>query len=127
MRSVLCWAIYGLIPQSGGLVTRPGEPVPISLIWTLITVAVFAGWGVMILYLSVLWRDKLDGLFVLLAHMIEEIFVGKKNFGGSYGDDLVERGRNLLSFRNQNGGDMKEWKEGHVAELGVAGGTSEKV
>lgn len=83
MRSVLTWAIYGFIPDSGGLARRLSEwddnPPEKSFFWTMITAATYALWGLLLVYLSVLWRDRLDGKFVKIAQAAEEIMVGKRS------------------------------------------------
>jgi hypothetical protein len=83
MRSVLAWVIYGFIPESGGLARRLSDwddPAPQkSLFWTMITAFTYASWGLLLVYLSVLWRDKLDGHFVKIAAMAEEIMLGKRS------------------------------------------------
>jgi peptidoglycan/LPS O-acetylase OafA/YrhL len=81
MRSVLVWVIYGVIPDSGGLVRRPmdfGEyPVEKSAFWTIVTGVSMLAWFGLLVYVSVLWRDQLDGSFVALAKWSEEVMLGK--------------------------------------------------
>jgi hypothetical protein len=84
MRSVLATIIYGIIPASGGLATRPPtegeEPVPISLFWTAVTAFVYPTWLAFVLFLSVQWRDRLDGKFVAFSQYVEALLLGKKSF-----------------------------------------------
>jgi hypothetical protein len=86
MRSVLTWVIYGFIPNSGGLVGRLSDyeddaPAK-SPFWTMVTAAAFVTWGTLLVYLSTLWRDKLDVLFVKCSQLVEELMLGKKSFTG---------------------------------------------
>jgi hypothetical protein len=82
MRSVLVWVVYGLIPESGGFVSRlsdyEGETVPKSIFWTIVTIVAIGLWFVLLTVLSTLWRDKLDGHFVTFAQYGEEAMMGKK-------------------------------------------------
>jgi hypothetical protein len=84
MRSVLATIVYGIIPASGGLATRPQiegeEPVPISLFWTAVTAFVYPTWLALVLFLSVQWRDRLDGKFVAFSQYVEALLLGKKSF-----------------------------------------------
>jgi hypothetical protein len=88
MRSLLVWVIYAVIPESGGLVRRPidfsGEPVEKSLMWTLVTALAMLSWLGLLVYLSVLWRDRLDGHFMAMARWGEEAMLGKKSLLGLF-------------------------------------------
>jgi peptidoglycan/LPS O-acetylase OafA/YrhL len=81
MRSVLVWVIYGIIPESDGIVARlsdfEGTRPPISLLWSFVVVCTFASWLALVIYLSKLWRDKLDGQFVKLSSWMEDLMLGK--------------------------------------------------
>jgi hypothetical protein len=81
MRSVLVWVIYGLIPESDGIVARrsdfEGTRPPISMFWSLIVIMTFTSWLGLVIYLSTLWRDKLDGWFVWFSGWMEDLMVGK--------------------------------------------------
>lgn len=82
MRSVLVWVIYGVIPESGGLVRRASElegvSVEKSILWTIITAVVMVLWLGLVILLSALWRDRLDGLFVKFSKWAEEVMCGAK-------------------------------------------------
>ena len=84
MRSVLATIIYGIIPASGGLATRPttegDEPIPVSFFWTTVTAFVYPTWLAFVLFLSVQWRDRLDGKFVAFSQYVEALLLGKKTF-----------------------------------------------
>jgi len=86
MRSILTRIIYQWIPDSGGFVTRQtdywDEPVPKSPFWTAITIFIFPLWLVFVAFLSVLWRDKLDGHFIRLSSWAEEVALGKVSVVG---------------------------------------------
>jgi len=86
MRSLLAWVIYGLIPNSGGLVWRPdhdGEGAPEkSIVWTIVTGLVCISWLGLVMYLSTVWRDRLDPLFIAFAQFAEEVMLGKKTLFG---------------------------------------------
>ena len=83
MRSILAWVVYGFIPRSAGLVWRPdaggnaGAPAK-SFMWAIITWLVFGLWLILLMYLSTLWRDRLDGSFIAFAQFAEEVMLGKK-------------------------------------------------
>ena len=85
MRSVLVWIIYGLIPDSGGIVRRMSDYGPQeghegkSLFWSMVTVVAIGGWFALLTVLSVLWRDRLDGYFLKFSVWGEEIMLGKKD------------------------------------------------
>ena len=83
MRSVLTWAVYGFIPESGGLARRLSEwdenPPAKSAFWTMITAVTYGAWGLLLVYLSVLWRDKLDGHFVKISSVAEDVMLGKRS------------------------------------------------
>jgi len=100
MRSVLTWIIYGFIPDSGGLARRESDwdadPPEKSAFWTLITALSYVTWGLLLMYLSTLWRDKLDGHFVKIAQMAEEVMLGKRSPFTS----LVQRRSSEKTFSN---------------------------
>ena len=88
MRSVLVWIIYGLIPDSGGIVRRlsdygytsDGDTEFVegkSVFWSLVTLVAMAGWFGLLTFLSVLWKDRLDGYFLRFAQWGEEIMLGR--------------------------------------------------
>ena len=91
-RSILAWVIFGLIPKSGGLVHIPGDrdgvPIEQSIVWAIVTVLVFFFWLVLLMYLSVLWRDRLDQSFIAFAQWAEEVMLGKKVLLSSNGRSL---------------------------------------
>lgn len=91
-RSILAWVIFGLIPKSGGLVHIPGDrdgvPIEQSIVWAIVTVLVFLFWLVLLMYLSVLWRDRLDQSFIAFAQWAEEVMLGKKVLLSSNGRSL---------------------------------------
>ena len=85
MRSVLVWVIYGLIPDSGGIVRRLsdyGSETEIdsekSIFWSFITVVAMGLWFCLLTVLSVLWKDKLDGYFMRFSQWGEEIMLEGK-------------------------------------------------
>jgi len=116
LRSILCWVIYGFIPDSGGLVTRPSDynesPVPESLFWKIITVLVFPTWLAMVIYLSTLWRDHLDGYFVKFSQFIEEIIVGKKTLFESKGTFLSAEGLKIGMSNGHQNLDIESMEKG---------------
>jgi len=70
MRSLLAWVIYGgLIPQSA-------ETWFIRYI--LQTIA-FSAWLGLLVYLSKLWRDRLDVWCIWFAQWAEEVLLGKQD------------------------------------------------
>jgi len=88
MRSVLVWVIYGLIPDSGGIVRRLSDygytsdgdtefEAGKSVFWSLVTLVAMAGWFGLLTVLSVLWKDRLDGYFLRFAQWGEEIMLGR--------------------------------------------------
>ena len=82
MRSVLVWVIYGLIPDSGGIVRRMNDYGPnseTSIFWSVVTVVAMGLWFALLTVLSVLWRDKLDGYFLKFSQCGEEVMLGKKD------------------------------------------------
>jgi hypothetical protein len=82
MRSLLASIVYGLIPESGGLATRFSDSdgsVEKSTFWTIITGLVYCLWLALLIFLSTLWRDHLDGKFVAISQFVEGILVGKNS------------------------------------------------
>jgi hypothetical protein len=86
MRSLLAWVVYGLIPNSGGLIWRPGqdgEGAPEkSIVWTIVTGLACVSWLGLLMYLSTVWRDRLDPSFIAFAQFAEEVMLGKKTLLG---------------------------------------------
>jgi hypothetical protein len=84
MRSLLVWLVYGLIPDSSGFSRRESDytdqPVPKSILWSFITAMAMAMWLVLLMYLSVVWRDRLDCYFMAFAKWGEDVMLGKKPF-----------------------------------------------
>lgn len=116
IRSILVWVIYGFIPDSGGLVARPSDDneslVPKSSFWTFITVLVFPTWLAMVIYLSTLWRDHLDGYFVKFSQFIEEILVGKKTLFESTGTFLSAEGFKIGMPNGHQNRDIEGMEKG---------------
>lgn len=86
IRSLLVWVIYGILPLSPPAVGRvfSGDRLSathISAIWAVVYFLVFGSWLVLTMYLSTLWRDRLDGHCVAFAMWVEEAVAGKKPFG----------------------------------------------
>jgi hypothetical protein len=97
MRSVLVWMVYGIIPES-----------PWILRATLNTM-VFGLWFAMITYLSVQWRDRLDGSCAVFTAWIEEVMLGRKNISD------FEIVRDKLKMTQANGRhDMEKGKDAQV-------------
>jgi hypothetical protein len=86
MRSLLAWVVYGLIPNSGGLVWRPDDDgegaTEKSIVWTIVTVLACVSWLGLLMYLSTVWRDRLDPSFIAFAQFAEEVMLGKKTLFG---------------------------------------------
>jgi len=73
MRSVLVWVVYGLIPLP-----------PEGQARQTVLVIAFGLWLVLLIYLSVVWRDRLDGASVVFTKWAEEVMLGKKACPGSF-------------------------------------------
>jgi len=83
MRSVLVWVIYGMIPDSGGIVRRLSDygsetGNEKSIFWSFITVLAIGLWFGLLTVLSVLWKDRLDVYFLKFSQWGEEIMLGRK-------------------------------------------------
>jgi hypothetical protein len=71
MRSVLVWVVYGLISLPEGQTRR------------IVVTVVFGLWMGLLIYLSVLWRDRLDGACVVFTKWAEDVMLGKNHLSGS--------------------------------------------
>jgi hypothetical protein len=71
MRTVLVWIIYGIIPQS-----------PWALRMLLGAIGMVS-WLAGVMFLSVLWRDRLDAAAGVFTQWVEEVCLGKKSLMGS--------------------------------------------
>lgn len=88
MRSVATWVMYAFIPQSEGLVARvltePSQGYSISRISTgIIDLLALSSCMALLIFLSCLWRDRVDTLCVKFSMWVEEIMLGKKSLLGS--------------------------------------------
>jgi hypothetical protein len=50
-----------------------------SVFWTVVTALVMASWLGLLIYLSTLWRDRLDVYFTSFAQWGEDVMLGKKH------------------------------------------------
>jgi hypothetical protein len=124
MRSLLVWVVYGLIPNSGGFVRRESDweadaPAK-SLFWTLVTILAMLAWLVLLMYLSVVWNQRLDVHFVTFSQWGEQIMLGKKNLFNPSSFIRYNGGGLTISLGNgREPTDSRAWKENHDAEMGV--------
>jgi len=92
MRSVLVWIVHGLIPQSEEgwrrisnqhetTLESAGYAFPIGLSFSFLTasatVIAFVLWLGLVMYLSKLWRDHIDGYCARFTQWIEDVMLGK--------------------------------------------------
>jgi hypothetical protein len=119
MRSLLAWVVYGLIPDSTGLVGRVSDyeedRVPKSILWSMVTAITMASWLALVMYLSVLWRDRLDPLFGTAAQWVENVMLGKK----SLLEGFAIRYNGVQLTLNGNSDEKRVWREKNDPELGV--------
>jgi peptidoglycan/LPS O-acetylase OafA/YrhL len=109
MRSILVWVVFGLLPSSVPerwipIGSNPQRIIPVlSASMTLIA---FGSWLALLMYLSTLWRDRVDRLSVTFAQWAEEAMLGQKSLWAPF-HRLI--GFFLTHRRNTSGtGDMEE-------------------
>jgi peptidoglycan/LPS O-acetylase OafA/YrhL len=87
MRSFATWVMYGLLPSAPGLIARYGvgrPPIGFQvIIGGLVDVLALSGCLALLMYLSTVWRDRLDSLCVSFAWWVEQVMTGKKSLLGS--------------------------------------------
>jgi hypothetical protein len=121
MRSLLVWIGFRLIPESSGFIRRPSEwekRVDKSMIWTIITLPIYICWLILLLYLSALWRDRLDPSFAAFAQFSEEVMLGKRALWSQNNDIRFNVGQWLYRSLGQGDkdGEMSELKAKHDVE-----------
>ena len=90
------WMVYGLIPQGDGLVGRwrefEDDWVPswtaAVIMQAILDAAMLVLWLALVMYLSTLWRDRLDVWCVKASMWGEEVLLGKRTVIGSIPFDL---------------------------------------
>jgi hypothetical protein len=87
IRTVLVWLLYG-IPQekveSIAQLNENGEIVtitityPESFIWKIARPMAWIGWTALVIFLSVLWKNRIDSLSVKVGKTMEDVMSGKR-------------------------------------------------
>ena len=106
MRSTLVWIIYGFLPETEGWVRRVGGHGQLSehrfrLIWDILNSIIFILWMFPLVYLSKLWRDRVDPVCIKFAQWGEQVLLGKREFSKTVtaiGYDVVS----LVQHRQPN-------------------------
>jgi hypothetical protein len=85
MRSTLVWIIYGFLPETEGWVRRVGGHGQLSehrfrLVWDILNSIIFILWMFPLVYLSKLWRDRVDPFCIKFAQWGEQVLLGKREF-----------------------------------------------
>jgi hypothetical protein len=110
MRAILAPIVYGLIPESSALARRPGDfdgspPIEKSMFWTMITALVYCSWFALVIYISTLWRDRVDVKIAAVSQYAEGILLGKKSLVSlisSMGEGYMSAGDKIGNSREQN-------------------------
>jgi hypothetical protein len=72
LRTILAWVVFGLIPSTFG--EAVGIMKAIAVVLTTLT---YVLWTVLLLYLSTLWRDRVDKACILIVNWAEQTLMGK--------------------------------------------------
>lgn len=71
MRSVLVWVVHGVLPQSSEEVGW--------LIWVFLRTLAYVSWIALVIFISTVWRDKIDKLAMIVAQRSEEVVLGHRS------------------------------------------------
>jgi hypothetical protein len=94
MRSILTWVKFGLLPHSADAMmqhvsgpnreyTAPVKAYGVDLLWTVVNWVAYGLWMALLIYVCVVWRDRVDVLCVEFARWTEEVMLGKRNLWGT--------------------------------------------
>lgn len=92
LRSTLVWIIYGILPETESWVRRVGgngqqlSQQRFQLIWDIINTIIFVLWMIPLVYLSKMWRDRVDPVCIKFAQWGEEVLLGKRDFSRTIND-----------------------------------------
>lgn len=88
LRSLLVWLFYRFIPQESieehAQMNEEGQIVTIRVIvepayiWTIAKAVLFLLWFGLLICLSVVWKNRIDGMNNRLTRAMEEIMTGKR-------------------------------------------------
>ena len=107
MRSILAWAIHRILPEMEAGWFR-------TIVWT----ATFCVWLGLLVYLSVLWKDRVDGISIVWAKWAEEAVLDPEVLSGLF--FRTTRLVNGFTTRQSNGhatGQEMASKEMYAAEM----------
>lgn len=101
IRTVLVWLLYGVIPQqkveSFARLNEDGEIVtiaviyPESFVWKIARPMAWIGWTALVIFLSVLWKNRIDSLSVRVGKTMEEVMMGKRPLFTPKENDTIKK------------------------------------
>lgn len=97
MRTVLVWIIYGIMPQSPGVLR------------TLLGAVAMVAWLVGVMYLSVLWRNRLDTATGVFIQWVEDVCLGRRGLVVRTGREMGSGGSGVVAPKHENG--VGGWRE----------------
>jgi hypothetical protein len=88
IRTVLVWLLYGVIPpqkiedvarlDEDGAIVIITLVYPESFMWKILRPVACMGWMALVVFLSVLWKNRIDSLSVRVGKTMEDVMMGKR-------------------------------------------------
>jgi hypothetical protein len=113
LRTVLVWLLYSVIPpqkiEDVARLDEDGEIVittlvyPESPVWKILRPVACIAWMALVVFLSILWKNRIDSLSVRVGKTMEEVMAGKRPLFLPSENDTIKK--ELLKHEN---GDIEK-------------------